>query len=130
MKAKVPLAAGKLPARRYAAKLLFQYRIGPRSSKRQRRSCEERIVLLTAPYAELALREAKRRGRKAQHHYRNIQGGMVYCEFIGVLELLGLEAACEPDEVWYETSSRMSPMERKAAILPKERRLRAILACD
>jgi len=72
------------------------------------------------------LREAKQRGRAAQHHYKNCDGNPVYFEFVGVMELLRLDAACDADEVWYDLTKRVRPMERRASFLPPERRLSAI----
>ena len=114
------------PYGRYAAKLLFQYRVMADGSPLKRRLCEERIITFPANYAQEALREAKRRGRAAQHHWGNRRGNPVYFEFVGVLELLRLDPACEADEVWYELRERVRPMERKKAILPPESRLWAV----
>ena len=114
------------PGGRYAAKLLFQFRVVVDGSPGIRRLCEERIVTFSATHAEEALREARQRGRAAQHHYKNGDGNPVYFEFVGVMELLRLDPACDADEVWYELSKRVRPMERRASILPPERRLAAI----
>jgi len=111
---------------RYAAKLLFQYRVVVDGSPGARRTCEERIVTLSAAHARAALRDAKRRGRAAQHRYKNRDGHPVHFEFVGVLELLRLDPACERDEVWYEIAERVRPSERRASIIPPESRLSAI----
>jgi len=87
---------------------------------------EERIVNFSAAHGREALREAKQRGRAAQHHYKNGDGNPVYFEFVGVMQLLRLDPACDADEVWYEFTKRVRPMERRASILPPERRLSAI----
>lgn len=91
-----------------------------------RRTCEERIVTFSATYGQAALREAKRRGRAAQHRYKNNDGNAVHFEFIGVLELLRLDPAGENDEVWYDITVRVRPMERRASIIPPESQLSAI----
>jgi hypothetical protein len=111
---------------RYAAKLFFQFRVMVDGSPGVRRTCEERIVSFSAAHGQAALREAKRRGRAAQHRYKNSDGKAVYFEFIGVVELLRLDPACEPDEVWYDITDRVRPMERRATIIPPESRLSAI----
>ena len=64
----------KTPDRRYSAKLLFQYRVMVDGSAGTRRLCEERIITFPSPYGKAALREAKRRGRAAQHRYKNGDG--------------------------------------------------------
>ena len=111
---------------RYAAKLLFQFRVLVAGSPGVRRTCEERIITLSATHAQAALRESKRRGRAAQHRYKNSDGNAVHFEFVGVLELLRLDPACEADEVWYDITDRVRPMERRASIIPPESRLSAI----
>ena len=111
---------------RYAAKLLFQFLVLMDGSPGVRRTCEERIVTFSAVHGRVALREAKRRGRAAQHHYKNSDGNPVRFEFVGVLELLRLDPACEPDEVWYDIKERVRPMERRDSIIPPESRLSAI----
>jgi hypothetical protein len=92
----------------------------------KRRTCEERIVTISSRDGMTALREAKRQGRVAQHKYKNSDGNFVHFDFIGVMELLRLDTACEPNEVWYDITERLRPMERRASVLPSERRLSAI----
>ena len=90
------------------------------------RLCKERIILINAPTGKSALATAKRRGKSAQHNYKNDAGGTVYFEFIGVMDLLHLGVECEADEVWYNITQRKLPMERAASILPPEDKLSAI----
>lgn len=111
---------------RYAAKLLFQFRVSSREWQNKRRLCEEMIVVFQAGSASDALKLAKRRGRSSQHSYKNSDGNRVYFEFVGVLDLLELGVECDADEVWYEIKERLLPKERKAAIVPAERDLCAI----
>ena len=91
-----------------------------------RRLCEERIITFPSLYGRVALREAKRRGRAAQHSYTNNEGNWVHFEFVGVMELLCLEPACDADEVWYEMPERVRPMERRSQFIPPESQLHAI----
>jgi hypothetical protein len=111
---------------RYAAKLLFQFRVMVGNDPGKRRLCEERIVLIEAASAKAALAEAKRIGKKARHKYRNTDGNDVYFEFIGVLDLMHLGVECEPNEVWYDIKEMLTPMERAGKILPREKDLSAI----
>src|SRR5271168_4554068 len=62
---------------RFAAKLLFQFRVAVKGRSNQRRLCEERIVIIGASSAEIAHRIALRKGKKSEHHYENNAGGMV-----------------------------------------------------
>ena len=111
---------------RYAAMLLFQFRVVTAGESNKRRRCEKRLILLAAPNGQAALRLAKRRGREAQHSYFNSDGGRVRFEFVGVLDLLHLGLECEPDEVYYQLCRLTEPMERRGRLLPPESRLQAI----
>lgn len=111
---------------RYAAKLLFQFRVIAADWVNKRRLCEERIILLEAMSAGEALRFAKKKGREAQHSYKNSDGNRVRFEFVGILDLLQLGVECEEGEVWYEIKERLLPMERKVDIIPPEADLCAI----
>jgi len=111
---------------RFAAKLLFQFRVVGDGKPDIMRICEERIVVFRASTARKALAMAKQRGKDAQHSYKNDAGGTVYFEFVGILDLLHLGVECEEDEVWYNITQRKLPMERAASILPPETELNAI----
>lgn len=116
----------KLPTYRYSAKLLFQYRVMVGGLAVSRRLCEERIITFPSSYGRAALREAKRRGRAAQHSYTNVKGSPVHFEFVGVMELICVQSACDADEVWYEMPERDRPMERRRKFIPPESQLHAI----
>jgi hypothetical protein len=111
---------------RFTAVLLFQFRVESSGTSDQRRTCEKRMVLLSAPDARAALRAAKQSGRRAQYQYPNATGGLVHFEFIGVLDLLRLGPECEADEVWYVICDMVKPMERRGRLVPPDSELRAI----
>lgn len=111
---------------RFSAKLLFQFRVDVDGDPGKRRFCEERIVVLEANTAQVALNKSNRRGKRAEHSYANDDGNTVYFEFIGILELLQLGAECDDDEVWYAIRERMLPMERRDKLIPSESDLNAI----
>ena len=92
----------------------------------KRRLCEKRIIHFHASNAHSALTHAKKRGRDAQHRYKNTAGNQVFFEFIGVRDLICCDNVCEPDEVWYQTVSMLTPMERKKSLIPAESKLCAI----
>ncbi len=110
---------------RYAAKLLFQFRVMVKGNPGKRRICEEQIIKLEARSARRALNAAKRKGKAKQHTYHNSHGHKVYFEFVGVMELLCLEP-CDRDEVWYEIVEHVTPKERKSRWIPPEDELEAI----
>ena len=116
----------KTEKKRFAAMLLFQFRVMVDGNPGKRRLCEKRIINFTARSGRAALAAAKRRGRAAQHSYRNSDGNPVHFEFIGVQELLCLDPACESDEVWYDIVRLHTPMERKSKLIPPESELEAI----
>jgi hypothetical protein len=84
------------------------------------------MIVFRATSAAEALKQAKRRGRDDEFKYKNSDGNTVYFEFVGVLELARLGIECGPDEVWYQISDMMMPMERRGTILPPESRLWAV----
>lgn len=111
------------PPERYAAKLLFQFRVTADGESNRRRLCEERIVLIEADSPASALATAKRRGRAGKHRYKNPAGDAVHFEFVGVMDLMHLGVECEPGEVWYEMRERVEPMERRSRTLPTDEQL-------
>ncbi len=113
-------------SRRYSARLLFQFRVVLDGDSGKRRLCEERIITFTASHARAALREAKKRGKAGRHSFKNNSGCPVHFEFVGVMDLLCLGPECDPDEVWYSIVERMTPMERRATLIPPEDKLSAI----
>jgi hypothetical protein len=116
--------------KRYAAKLLFQFRVVVGGSSNARRLCEERIITFRAIHGRAALREARRRGRVARHTYKNGEGNPVHFELVGVLELRCLDPCCDADEVWWEMRWRDRPMERRAKLIPRASALEAIRCHD
>ncbi len=114
-----------VPAKDYAVKLLFQWRVMVDGSPGIRRTCEDRIVCLAAKSARAALAAAKRSGRSEQFTYKNSDGNPVHFEFVGVMELLRLDSY-HPEEVWYDIVERVRPMERRVALIPPESQLCAI----
>jgi hypothetical protein len=112
--------------KRYAAKLLFQFRVVVDGDSGKRRICEERIITLEAKSARKALALAKRKGRMSQFLYKNSDGNPVHFEFIGVMDLLCLGIECDEDEVWYDIVEHLLPLERKQRFIPPESDLNAI----
>jgi hypothetical protein len=112
--------------KRYSAALLFQYRVMVDGSPGKRRLCESRIIHFRSLNGRSALAHAKKRGRAAEHNYKNDDGNPVFFDFVGVRDLLCCDPACEPDEVWYQRVELLTPMERKSRLIPTESELCAI----
>ncbi len=106
--------------------LLFQFRVVTDGVANRRRLCERRLLVLEALSGRDALKKAKRRGRKSEHHYANSRGGQVFFEFVGVLDLLNLGPECEDGEVWYQLCELLEPRERQDQLIPAEETLQAI----
>jgi hypothetical protein len=111
---------------RYAARLLFQFRVMVNGHPGARRLCEDRIILVRAPDARSALAKARAHGKAAQYHYRNPSGSPVFFEFVGVTDLLRLGVECGADEVRYDIVQKVKPMERRRELVPPPERLNAI----
>lgn len=114
------------PLSRYAAMLLFQFRVVSNGKSNQRRTCEKRLIGFKAKDARTALRYAKLRGREAECSYRNTDGGTVHFEFVGLQDLLHLGSECDRDEVWYDIVELVQPMERRGRLIPPEAELQAL----
>ena len=112
---------------RYAAKLLFQFRVEIAGGSGQRRICEERIINFQARTHREALSIARRRGRRAEHSYRNADGNPVHIEFVGIMDIMTIGIEAGADEVWYDIYERITPMERRDQILPTAEALQARL---
>jgi Domain of unknown function (DUF4288) len=116
----------KATLERYAAKLLFQYRVSKAGVINRRRLCEERLVVVKGSCAKEALLQVKASARASEHKYKNSDGNLVAFQFVGVLEMLHLGSECEENEYWYEIRELMEPMERRKALCPPEGKLNAI----
>lgn len=112
--------------KRYAAKLMFQFRVVVDGESSKRRTCEDRIVLIQAKSARAALSAAKRRGKESEFRCLNDEGNPVYFEFVGIMDLLELGIECREDEVWYDIVERLSPMERRSRLIPPDSMLCAV----
>ena len=120
------MARSKIKTERYAAKLLFQFRVRVGGSDNKRRLCEEQIVVFRANTAREALKKAKERGKEEEFSYLNDENNKVHFEFIGVVDLLHLGGECREDEVWYQVKEYSEPKERRQKLIPQEKHLSAI----
>jgi hypothetical protein len=112
--------------KRYASKLLFQFRVVVAGKSSSQRTVEDRIVLINATSARAALAKARRIGKQREYDYTNNDGNRVYVELVGVTDLVSLDPECLKDEVWYDIRTMMRPMERKRQLVPKDADLSAI----
>ena len=112
-----------MPKERYAAKLLFQFRVDIDGNSGKRRICETRILNFDASSATEAYRKAQSKGKSAEFEYDNDAGNAVFFEFVGLIELLKLTPECTSEEVWYEISHKLLPMERREQLVPPKESL-------
>jgi Domain of unknown function (DUF4288) len=108
---------------RFAAKLLFQFRIDIGRASAKRRTCEERIINYLASDADGAVGYANAYGRRAQHAFVNDDGNPVLFEFVGVMDIAHLGIECGPEEVWYDIRERLAPRERSSKLVLSRRQL-------
>ena len=110
--------------RRFAAKLLFQFRSSRRSGRPQVALCEERIVTFGAASSRAALAKAKRIAGGASHSFRVVGGGRVNFEPVGIMELMELGVETGPGELWWDLYRRKLSTQRRSSLVPPERSLR------
>jgi len=110
---------------RYAAKLLFQFRIVTSGRANKIRDIEERIITCAQDTAELAFKFSEGYGRKSEYSYKNDAGGKVFFEFIGIVDLVHLGNETTKEEVWYDIRRALKPMERRKALVPTKHDLSA-----
>lgn len=91
---------------RCAANLLFEYRVTRSPSRRP--LCEKQIVTFSATSPRDAVQRARRRGKQAEHAYRNADGQTVRFRFVGLIDVITLEA-CADDEVYYSLRRMQDP---------------------
>lgn len=120
--------------KKYAAKLLFQWRVEIDGVSDKMRTCEIRIITLEEKSAQHALSKAKEEARKSEFVAPNeVYSDEHNCdcyqhfEFIGVLDLLHLGIEADENEVWYDVKKMLNPMERKSDLIPSEEGLNAIV---
>jgi hypothetical protein len=102
---------------RYAAKLLFVWDPDPITNRRDRRLCEERIVLFQSRSAPFAVKKAKSIGKASELRYDS--GHRL--RFAGVLQCMQMdEVFCMPGEVWYEMRRRSNPDMWARTAVPRE----------
>ena len=113
-------------SKRFAATLLFQFRVVIKGNSGKLRVCEKRIINFIAQGARHALDKARKAGRAAEYRYKNLSGHPVRFEFVGLLDLMELGVECGPDEVWYDIITMERPMERRQKLIPRPSKLNAI----
>jgi hypothetical protein len=114
--------------RRFAAMLLFQWRVEVDGGSGSRRTCERRLINLFAPSPKVAIAFAIRAGEKAQFRGRTTRGYPLRFEFIGLSEIMELGEECGPDEVWYDIVAMVRAMERRRTLVLDSRGLAAFRA--
>ena len=91
---------------RYAANLLFEFRIKEAQSTRP--LCEKRIVVFRASGARDAIRRAKRRGKQSELSYPNADDQTVQIRFLGLIDVISLDGSDE-DEAYYSLRRIANP---------------------
>jgi len=110
---------------KFAAKLLFQFRVKVDGQSNLRRTCEERIIHTKAIGPEEALENFKKYAKSEEHKYKNNEGNWVFFEFVGVMDMMHLGTEATKEEVWYEIKEYLTPKERRKKLIPEEKNLHA-----
>ncbi|MEE8575224.1 MAG: DUF4288 domain-containing protein, partial [Thermodesulfobacteriota bacterium] len=123
--------------KKYAVKLLFQYKSLNDKGPSKRRMCEKRIKIIYASSARVALNKAKRYAKRSEFNCLNEDdsvsdvffystGSKVSFQFVGIVDLIRLDQKFTDDVLWSETKRYLTPMERKDKLIPDENMLSAI----
>ena len=91
---------------RYAANLLFEFRIKEAPSTRP--LCEKRIIVFRASGTREAIRRAKRRGKQSELSYPNADDQTVQIRFLGLIDVISLDGSDE-DEAYYSLRRITNP---------------------
>jgi hypothetical protein len=108
--------------RKFAALLLFQFRVDKNGISNKKRICEERIIHFFEKSPDEALVKARTRGKEEEFDYED-NGKHVYFEFVGIVELIDLISLGNEDEVWSILVEKVLPMERKNNLIPDVNKL-------
>ena len=111
--------------RRYAVRLLFQFRTEKKGKVNQKRLCEDRIVTFYETEKKL-LRCAAQYAAKSQFDYISEDGSHVYFEFVGITGLVDMTCYDE-NQVWANVFPILKPMERKEKLTLSDEELSQIL---
>lgn len=111
--------------RRYAVRLLFQFRIEKKGSVNQKRLCEDRIVTFYETKKKL-LRCVAQYAAKSQFDYFSEDGSHVYFEFVGITGIVDMTCYDE-NQVWANVFPILKPMERKEKLTLSDEELSQIL---
>jgi hypothetical protein len=70
--------------------------------------CERRIVVFQASGGRDAIRRAKQHGKRGEFSYRNADGQTIQIRFIGLIDVISLEAR-EENEAYYSLRRMSNP---------------------
>lgn len=110
---------------KYAAMLMFQFRVDTPDQKPKKRVCEKRIINFQENTPDSAYEFAVNYGKECEFDYENDDGNTVFFEFIGIIDLMVLGAECGDLDVWYDVVEHLEPMERKDKFVPSKNKLSA-----
>jgi hypothetical protein len=80
---------------RYAAKLLFQWRVVRNGRDNVRRTCEERTIVFKSGSPAAVIAKARSRGRRSTFRTTNIANEPLLFEFVGIIDLVHLGPECD-----------------------------------
>jgi hypothetical protein len=107
---------------RFAAMMLFQFRVEKNNLINKKRICEERIYHIYCQNKDDALREALDIGKNEEFDYVD-DDKKVFFEFVGILDIVELDENEDSNVVWSRFVEKREPMERKNKIIPPKNKL-------
>lgn len=111
--------------RRYAVRLLFQFRVEKKGKTNQKRLCEDRIATFYETKKKLILRVVQY-AANSQFDYYSEDGSHVYFEFVGITGLVDM-TCYDDNQVWTNVFPILQPMERKEKLTLSDEELSQIL---
>ncbi len=102
---------------RYAAWILFQFRVEENGISNKRRICEEKIYHIKAQNPNDAYNKGVKIGKEEEFCYEE-QSKIVYYEFIGIIDLIELFEIEDKNVVWDRFIEKIQPMENRDKIIP------------
>ncbi len=102
---------------KFAALLLFQFRVVKNGKSNKKRICEERIIHLYSETPEIAFHRAQEKGNYEEFDYED-DGCHIFFEFVGIVELVDLAVINSDEEVWSRLIEKVCPIERKDQLIP------------
>lgn len=107
--------------RRYAAKLLYTFKVdSPKFSRQRHRICEEKVINFCASSNDQAYEMVKPLALAFEYSYENDEKQNVDYVFLGIIDIKDLTDLSEDNEVWYNVFDTYSIKKTIAELIPQD----------